>query len=46
VSFEEHSVLSEPVTLKVLVSGDFNCVAFERVVFGIKPEELEAAFAS
>ena len=30
-----------PPTLKVTVSGQFNAVAFERQVFGIKPEDLE-----
>jgi hypothetical protein len=39
ISFEEHN--GAPVTLKVAVTGDFNCVAFERAVFGIKPEDLE-----
>lgn len=29
------------VTLKVLVSGEFNVVIFDREVFGIKPEDLE-----
>jgi hypothetical protein len=27
-------------TLKVIVSGDYNAVAFERTVFGIQPEDL------
>lgn len=30
-----------PVTLTVCVSGRYNLVAFERMVFGIKPEDLE-----
>jgi hypothetical protein len=30
-----------PVTLKVIVSGEFNLVAFERTVFGIAPDDLE-----
>ena len=30
-----------PPTLQVYVSGDFNFVAFERTVFGVKPEDLE-----
>ena len=29
------------VTLTVLVSGDFNAIAFERAVFGINPDNLE-----
>ena len=32
---------SENRTVTVAVSGRFNCLAFERQVFGIKPEELE-----
>jgi hypothetical protein len=30
-----------PPTLKVIVSGEYNFVAFERTVFGILPEDLE-----
>lgn len=30
-----------PVTVKVRVSGDFNLIAFERVVFGVDPDSLE-----
>lgn len=32
---------SEDGTVTVAVTGQFNCVAFERKVFGIRPEELE-----
>jgi|ERR1700722_1636063 len=32
---------SEDDTLRVLVSGQYNFVSFEREVFGIKPEDLE-----
>jgi len=32
---------SEDETVTVVVAGQFNVVAFERKVFGIKPEELE-----
>lgn len=32
---------SEDGTLTVVVSGEYNAVAFERRVFGIKPEDLE-----
>jgi len=28
-------------TFKVIVSGEFNFVAFERTVFGVNPEDLE-----
>ncbi|CAM5999267.1 unnamed protein product [Sphagnum balticum] len=38
-SFGEHEDGS--VTLTVNVTGEFNCVVFERRVFGIKPEDLE-----
>jgi hypothetical protein len=38
-SFDESK--EGPPTLKVYVSGDYNAVAFERRVFGIKPEDLE-----
>ena len=38
-SFDEDE--SGGVTLKVFVSGEFNLVAFERVVFGIDPDDLE-----
>ena len=38
-SFEEQA--DGTVTLTVNVTGDFNLVAFERSVFGIKPEDLE-----
>ena len=38
-SFGEHEDGS--VTLSVNVTGEFNCVMFERRVFGIKPEDLE-----
>ena len=31
---------SENGTLRVYVSGGYNCVAFERHVFGIDPEDL------
>lgn len=41
VSFDQPKDESQPVTLKVHVSGDFNRVAFERTVFGILPEDLE-----
>ena len=40
VSFDEPKDGS-PVTLRVNVTGEFNRVAFERCVFGIKPEDLE-----
>lgn len=36
-SFQE----TEPVTMTVNVSGQFNAVMFERQVFGVKPEDLE-----
>jgi hypothetical protein len=29
------------ISLKVIVSGQFNVVAFERTVFGIDPDDLE-----
>ena len=32
---------SEDGTVTVIVSGDYNALAFERRVFGIKPEQLE-----
>jgi len=32
---------AEDGTMRVYVSGDYNLVAFERQVFGIKPEDLE-----
>lgn len=32
---------SDPVTLTVDVTGDFNAVAVERRVFGINPDDLE-----
>lgn len=32
---------SDPVTLTVNVTGEFNAVAFERSVFGISPDDLE-----
>lgn len=38
-SFGEHKDGS--VTLTVNVTGEFNCVMFERRVFGIKPEDLQ-----
>ena len=38
-SLSEHD--GAPVTLKVVVSGQFNLVSFGRVVFGVKPEDLE-----
>lgn len=38
VGFDEHADRSP--TIKVYVSGQFNLVAFERVVFGIEPEQL------
>ena len=38
-SFAEPLDGSAP-TLKVHVTGEFNTVAFERTVFGIKPEDL------
>lgn len=41
VSFDQPKDESQPVTLKVHVSRDFNLVAFERTVFGILPEDLE-----
>jgi hypothetical protein len=39
-SIDEPADNSEP-TLKVLVTGQFNVVCFERTVFGIKPSDLE-----
>jgi hypothetical protein len=39
-SIDEPADNSEP-TLKVIVSGQFNMVCFERTVFGIKPSDLE-----
>lgn len=39
VSFEEEEDRS--ITLTVFVGGTYNHVAFERSVFGIKPDELE-----
>lgn len=39
VSFEDH--FDDSVTLKVAVTGRFNLVAFERVVFGVDPDDLE-----
>ena len=38
VGFDENQDGS--ITMKVGVSGEFNAVAFERTVFGIKPEDL------
>jgi hypothetical protein len=32
---------SEPITLTVHVSGEFNRIDFERMVFGIDPDDLE-----
>ncbi len=32
---------SDPVTVTVDVTGDFNAVTFERRVFGINPDDLE-----
>lgn len=37
VSFSE----TDPVTLTVAVTGEFNAVAFDRQVFGISPDDLE-----
>ena len=39
-SFDE-PIDGSPPTLRVNVSGEFNAVAFERSVFGIKAEDLE-----
>ena len=39
-SIDEPADNSEP-TLKVLVTGQFNAVCFDRMVFGIKPSDLE-----
>lgn len=38
-SFDEQD--DGKVTLKVAVTGQFNAVAFERLVFGIEPDDLE-----
>ena len=38
-AFDEQ--LDGKVTLRVMVGGEFNLVAFERSVFGVDPEDLE-----
>lgn len=41
ISFSEPEESGGKVTLRVVVSGKFNLVAFERGVFGIDPDDLE-----
>ncbi len=40
-SIDEPEDPATPVTLKVVVSGEYNFVAFDRTVFGVPPEDLE-----
>lgn len=39
-AFSEH-LDNDKVTLKVSATGQFNRIAFDRIVFGIPPDELE-----
>jgi hypothetical protein len=39
VAFDEET--TGDITLRVFISGDHNFLAFERSVFGIKPDDLE-----
>lgn len=38
-AFDEHA--GDRVTLRVVVSGKYNLVAFERTVFGVDPDDLK-----